>query len=54
MDICSFCALALEYTTEKLLDGQFLIHCWKNRPTFSYREKEKGGCVLKLELLIQT
>ena len=41
MDISSFCVLALQYATENLSDGQFLIYCWKNRPTFSYREKEK-------------
>ena len=47
MDICSFSALALHYTTEKLSDGQLLIHCWNNRPTFSYREQEKGGLCSK-------
>ena len=25
-------ALALQYTTENLSDGQFLIHCWNSRP----------------------
>ena len=43
----------LQYATENLSDGQFLFHCWKNRPTFSYRGIEMGGCVLKLEPLIQ-
>jgi len=51
MDISSFCALALQYATENHSDSQFLFHCWKNRPTFSYREKEKGGLCSKLRII---
>jgi len=45
VDISRFSALALQYANDNLSDGQFLIHCWNNRPTFSYREKELGGPV---------
>ena len=47
MDISGFSALTLQYATENLPDRQFLIHCWNNRPTFSYREKEKGSLCSK-------
>jgi len=40
--------LDLQYYTENILEGHFLIHCWKNIPTFSYREKEKGGLCPKI------
>jgi len=40
-------ALALHYATENLSDGQLLIHCWNNRPAFSYREKERRGLCSK-------